>query len=800
MKQWIEKGRTRGGVLLAACVIGLAACSSPTDKANKYYERGMALLKQGDLVKARLELQNALQIKQDMVGAWYALALIAEQQAEWQRLFGLLNKVIDHDPKHLDAHIRLGRLMLAAGQLDKALAASDTTMALAADNADVLALRASVLYKLDDRKGAVELANAALAKSPENVDALVVLATERLGAKDGAKAIEYLDRGLKQNEKNVALQLIKVQAFESLAQMDKAEEVFRKLIKLYPEVRQLRHVVAQFYLSHGRVDAAEAEYRAVVAENPKDAAAKLDLVRFVGSVKGAAAARQALDAMIAQDPANIELKFALAAMQQAQGDRKGAEAAFRAIAEKVGDSPEGLRAKGQLAAEALARGDKSATEKMVSEILTKDQRNEQALLLKAGMAIDEHQLDQAIADLRTILRDTPNSARALLMLGKAHELAGSPELAQENYLKAHQAAKGVPTVGMAYAEFLLKRGQAARAGDVAEEVLRGTPGYVPAMRLLAQARINQGDWIRAQAVADELGRVQNQKQAADQVRGAIFAARKNYSESIAAFRRAFDESPNDVQPLVSLVRSYLLAGKQDEAIAFLRSVVRASPGNTDAKLLLAQLLGMKGDLAGSRQAFQSAVAERPKDAAAHIGLANVYMRENRTSDAEAAVAQGLAALPGDFSLRLTQAGIYEVTGRIDEAIKAYEVLLKERPGADVVANNLASLLSDHRTDKASLTRAAELAQRFKRSDVPQFKDTLGWANYRLGKAADAIGPIEDAAKQLPDVPVFRYHLGMSYLAMNNKEAARRELEKALALAGGKPFPEEQQVRQALKGL
>ena len=47
--------------------------------------------------------------------------------------------------------------------------------------------------------------------------------------------------------------------------------------------------------------------------------------------------------------------------------------------------------------------------------------------------------------------------------------------------------------------------------------------------------------------------------------------------------------------------------KQDEAIAFLRSVVRASPGNTDAKLLLAQLLGMKGDLAGSRQAFQSAL-------------------------------------------------------------------------------------------------------------------------------------------------------------------------------------------------
>ena len=275
--------------------ISLTACSSPVEKANKFNEKGAALLKQGELDKARIEFQNALQIKDDLTAAWFGLAEIAERKGEWDKLFGFLNKVVDRDPKHLEANLKLGRLLLAAGKLDKALAASDTTLALAPDNADVLALRAAVLYKLDNKPGAVEQANAALAKDPNNVDALVVLATERLSAKDGEKAIEYLDRGLKVNEKNIALQLIKVQAFESLAKMDSAEEVFRRLIALYPETRALRHILAQFYLSHDRKDAAEAEYRAIATENPKDVAARLDVVRFVNAVQGPKAARQELE-------------------------------------------------------------------------------------------------------------------------------------------------------------------------------------------------------------------------------------------------------------------------------------------------------------------------------------------------------------------------------------------------------------------------------------------------------------------------------------------------------------------------
>ena len=799
-KHWNKVGKETRIALLSVLVAGLVACSSPAEKANKYYEKGLALMEQGDLLKARIELQNALQIKPELTGAWFALAQIAEQQGDWEKLFSLLNKVADQDPRHLDTQIKLGRMLLAAGRLDKALAASDATLLLAPNNAEVLGLRAGVLYKLGDTAGAVAQANAALALSPGNIDALVVLATERLAANDAEKAIEYLDRGLKTNEKNIALQLIKVQALESLAQTDSSEAIFRKLIALYPETRALRHTLAQFYLSHGRPDAAEAEYRAIAAENPADIQARLDVVRFIGSVKGQKAAQQHLQEMISSEPGNNELGFALASMQQAEGNHRAAEAVFRSIIERSGESPDAVKAKGLLAGVLLANGDKPAAQALIDQVLAGDQRNEQGLLLKASLAVDERKFDLAIADLRTILRDSPNSPRALLMLAKAHELAGAPELAQENYQKAYEAGKPALQFGVAYAEFLLTRNQPARAEVVVSEVLQSEPASVPAMRILAQARINQSDWSGAQAVANEINKLEGQEQLAEQIRGAVFAASKDYSASIAAFRRAYDVAPSKVQPMVTLVRSYLLAGKAGEAMDFLGSVIQASPENVTALLLLGELQAANGDSAEAVQSFERVIDLQPQNTAGYTNLANLRMREGHTDAAEQVIGRGLLAVPGNFDLLMAQASIYEVSRRFEEAIAAYEALFKTYPGSDVVVNNLASLLSEHRTDQASLLRAYEMTQRFSRSDAPYFKDTLGWASYRLGKFDEGLPLLESAVRQMPGQPIFRYHLGMSYAALNRKELARQELEKALELSQDNTLQSTEQIRSALEGL
>lgn len=121
-------------------------------------------------------------------------------------------------------------------------------------------------------------------------------------------------------------------------------------------------------------------------------------------------------------------------------------------------------------------------------------------------------------------------------------------------------------------------------------------------------------------------------------------------------------------------------------------------------------------------------------------------------------------------------------GEYEPAIAEYETMLKEQPGSMIVANNLASLLADHRTDKASLERANSLAVLLTKSQVPQFKDTLGWVNYQRENYKAAVPLLEGAEAELPNVPLVHYHLAMSYLATGQDAKASEQFKKARDLS------------------
>ena len=210
--------------IIVFSLITIVACSSPEDKANKFYENGMALLEKGELVKANVEFRNAIQLNRKLTKAIWGQVLIAEKQNNPRQQYKLLNAVLINKPDHLEALVKLSRLLLLSGQLDKALEKSDLSMRINNQDLTVLSLRAAVMLKLDDAPAAVKLAKQVLSKDPEYVDALVILATERLNKGDTTKAIEYLEQGLKNNEKNIALQLIRIAALEKLEKTSLAKE------------------------------------------------------------------------------------------------------------------------------------------------------------------------------------------------------------------------------------------------------------------------------------------------------------------------------------------------------------------------------------------------------------------------------------------------------------------------------------------------------------------------------------------------------------------------------------------------
>src|SRR5215510_6223929 len=95
--------RSLSALLLAFAGCALTACSTPEAKVESFSRRGQALLQKGDLVKARLEFQNALQINPSAVAPLFGLGVVAERSRDWQAAYHLFTKVVELQPAHLEA-------------------------------------------------------------------------------------------------------------------------------------------------------------------------------------------------------------------------------------------------------------------------------------------------------------------------------------------------------------------------------------------------------------------------------------------------------------------------------------------------------------------------------------------------------------------------------------------------------------------------------------------------------------------------------------------------------------------------
>jgi tetratricopeptide (TPR) repeat protein len=112
-------------ILLLTAMSVLAACSGPDAKKAKFFNKGKILYEKADYVKARLEFKNAAQIDPKYADPYRMLGLIDMKEGNFRGAYGLFSKAIELNPDDLDAHYQIGKLLLGAGQPDKALEKAD---------------------------------------------------------------------------------------------------------------------------------------------------------------------------------------------------------------------------------------------------------------------------------------------------------------------------------------------------------------------------------------------------------------------------------------------------------------------------------------------------------------------------------------------------------------------------------------------------------------------------------------------------------------------------------------------------
>jgi cellulose synthase operon protein C len=299
------------------------------------------------------------------------------------------------------------------------------------------------------------------------------------------------------------------------------------------------------------------------------------------------------------------------------------------------------------------------------------------------------------------------------------------------------------------------------------------------------------------AVANSIQAVGNDRGVADLIRGSAFAGQKKMGEAIGALEAAHASAPDALQPIASLVAAYVQTGKPDKAEALLKDTQKLYPDNLQLALLMGSIQLAKNNVQQAETIFKRAIEQHPNEEGGYTALSNLYTQQKNYEQASKTLQDGLRQQPDNLNVNLALAAIMIETGNYAGAIAKYESILRIKPDVPVAINNLASLLLDYRTDKESLDRAYSLADGLKNSNVPQFQDTLGWAQYHRGDFNAAVTTLENAQAKLPSLGSIRYHLAMSYIAIKQPDKASEQLKAALQLEpDGSPLKDK--IRSALK--
>lgn len=775
----------------------LAACGSPQERAQKHYEQGIALIKKGDDLNARLELLNAIKYKSDNIEVWRALAGVNEREHAYPALFDNLRRVVELDPADLQARIKLAQMLLAGGAADTALGVLDAGGEAVNKSSAALSLRAAILFKTRDMSGGISYAVKARELDPSDIEAAIILASDKLAKGDRDGALEVLSAPAIASQNDARVEQTRALILAQKGNFQQAESILRALVERKPDDLNLRDQLVRIYVAQRRYEDAERELRSLVNSKPDDAKLELRLVEFLAGTKGSDAARNELLNKIKAGGDVFNYQVALGDLDFNSGRTEDAIAILKKIV-SAPDTPEhALAAQSKLADFYFRKRDFLVAEELLGTILKTDPRNTNALRLRGAIGVEKGRFESAIADIREALNAQPKSPELLLLLGLAYERAGKTELAERQYADAHKYASGNPTITLQYVSFLQRQGRPEQAKDVLTDAVNAQPRSMELLTALAKLRLDQKDWGGTLELANSIQALEGKSDRADLIRGAVFANQGKLDQAISAFEAAHSAAPDAIQPVSLLATTYARSGKPQKAEGLLNDMLIKHPHDLELQLLLGQLQFNIGRVDDAEISFKAAVQQHPKNDRAYVALSDLYVAQKKYALAATILRNSLEQMPRSVTLELAYAGVLIRSGDYASAISQYEDILKQQPEIPLATNNLAALLLEHRSDELSLQRAYDLASKLKNSDVPQFIDTLGWAQYRRGQFSAAVETLEAAQAKLSNSASIRYHLARAYRETGQKEKAAEQLRAAdqLELTDS---PLKQQIKAALQ--
>jgi tetratricopeptide (TPR) repeat protein len=755
----------------------LVACSGAEGRKSGYLAKGQEYLTAHNYAKARLEFRNALQLDPNDAQASFLAGEAAERLGDLREAVQMYRGAIDTDPKHLGARAHLALLYAYGGAPDKAMEIVEPGLTIAPNDPDLLAARAAARMRLGDKAAAQSDAERAVLLAPADVNAVTLLAAIYQQSGHGQQAIDLVTKALQAPKPSVELKLVLAQLYLANDRHPEAVQEMKSVIAAEPGEFAYRYRLAQMQLADKDIDAAESTLRAAVARAPTNAQAKLALAQLLAANRSYEIAETELRSMVASSPRDYQLRLGLGQFYLAHDKAAQADAVYRQIIKDDDTGPSGLIARDRLARMYVNSNQGDAAALLIEEVLKKNPRDNDALLTRADLSMARGNADAAIADLRAVQRDQPNSVPIQRALARAYLKSDDPTLAEETLRAAAQANASDIDLQLDLANLFADTGRIDQAATLLQRLAAEHSANVDVLKGLFKVQMARRDYAGARHSAELVQAATPALPAGIYMSGEAELADGKIDAARADFERAAASAPDSLEPFTALVRLDLQQ-HPDQAIGRIDKAISQHPNNPVLQNLKGEALTSLKRNDAAIASFKEAIRLQPNWIEAYHNLAVTQMNAGHSGDAIKTLQDGVHAANQAPALVSDLATVYEHSGHPDEAMAQYEGLIK-RDNSDAAANNLAMLLVTYRTDQTSLDRARTLTNRFSNSLNPAFVDTRGWVLYKHGEYADAVTILQKAVEQAPQAPELRYHLAMAQLGSGARELARSNLEQTL---------------------
>ena len=481
----------------------------------------------------------------------------------------------------------LAQLYLADGNVDRAIDVLESYLKANGQDGQAMTLLGSALMTKGQNARAASLMQKAL-ESRDTAEFRTVLGLSLIRGGHTDSGIVELETAYKKNPRQTQAATALVALYMRSGQAEKAAGVAEGLVKLQPGNAGYFNLLGMAKGQSGLIEAARTAFERALKIDGTFISPQLNLARIDTATGAYDSAAARLASLLKIEDKNTE----------AMGE-------FALLSDRRGQPKEALRW--------LEKADALAGPKEV----------------QWGLALTDFHLRQgqpklAVDAVKKVSGKRPEDLLVLTTYARAQMANGDFDAARSLLTSATRVAQYDAKAQVQIGLLQLEANNLNGAAYSLDKALSSQPGFLPALALMTEVELRQGNAAKAEKRAQHIVAIYPKQAVGYRLLGDVATFRAQGAVALAAYQRAHKLEPSP-DTLLRLFRATATESGNKPASDLAEQWVKSHPSDLAVRKALADHYARSGSFAQARTAYTSALELAPKDAEVLNNLANVML-------------------------------------------------------------------------------------------------------------------------------------------------------------------------------